>query len=116
MKAVLITYNPMQAGQQALAAYLDTRHEVKNWYMPYAGAAIVVVDDVTSPSSLSWVIRTGFPALEFAIASVNSFQLQGWMPQPFWDMVNNPSSSGHSPNAPSVAAILKAIADKKKEQ
>ena len=114
MKPYLMVWNSAQTDvwQQQLLDYLDTRPEVKNWFVPFLGTILLVADQAQNPSTLSNLIHGRFPTLLLAITPADSLSTNGWMPQKFWDLIREPKSSGHWPDTPpqyDYAAAMKTL-------
>lgn len=121
MRPFLMVWNSAQVTvlQQQILAHLDTKIEIQNYYTPFLGTILLVAQAGQTPSSLSWLVHNRFPNLQFAITPVDQWGTNGWMPQIFWDLINNPKSSGRWPSGPqqnssSIASLLEQLAPKRK--
>jgi hypothetical protein len=101
--------------QQAVLDHLDTRREIKNYYVPFIGAILLVADKDQTPSSLRAIIHEGFPFLQHAVMPADPWSVDGWMPKAFWELMHHPQSSGrwdYPPAAtppPSLASLSKLL-------
>lgn len=107
MRPYLVTFNIAQIDQSDLLKHLDTSRQIKNWYLPFAGAVLVVTDWTTVAADLKELIHHRFPALTFVVTPLDPATSNGWMPKLFWDLVKEPLSSGRWDQHPdSLGALL----------
>ena len=109
MRPFLLVWNSAQFDvyQAHLLAYLDTRPEIKNYYAPFLGTVLLIADQNQSPSTLSNMLHSRFPSLLIAVSPADQWSTNGWMPQVFWNLIQNPTSSGKWDSG----AGLKALAE-----
>ena len=94
LRPYLLVFNPVGADRQNVLEFLDTRPEAKNWYA-FLPTAIVVISDC-SAIELSVMLRTRYPDLYHIFTEITSAH-QGWLPEPVWTFINNPTSTGRWP-------------------
>jgi hypothetical protein len=115
MRPFLLVWNSAQIEvfQGTLLAFLDTRREIRNYYVPFLGAVLLIADHAQSPLSLSNLIHDRFPTLLLTVLPADQWATQGWMPRPFWDLVHNPKSSGRWDLANTPPPSLKGLGNLK---
>lgn len=92
MKAYIVSFNPLGLPTHELLEYFDTRHEVLNWYLPFAGTIMIVSNH--NQTALANMISTQFPANHFLITEANIFNTDGRLLNPAWEFIRVPKSSG----------------------
>ena len=118
MRPFLLGWNPTQLLQQDLLDYLDTRQEIKNYFVPFLGTVLLVADQDQAPTTLARMLHLRFGDLLFTVSPADSWATQGWMPRVFWNLVQEPKSSGRWSAPPggtvnSLAELLKVLPQKK---
>jgi len=95
MRTFLLLWNPGQnvVMHDQIAAFLDTRLEIKNWFSPFVGTILLVTDLTQVPGTVAETIRSRFAEFHFAVTPVEPWGTQGWMPKLFWDLVQQPFPS-----------------------
>ena len=93
LKPFVLVFDPTFGGREVVQRFLDTRHEVKNWFSVFSDAIFIISD--SSATELSRVIRAQFPTGRFFLAAVS--ERDGCMPKHAWDFLNNPRRSGRKP-------------------
>jgi hypothetical protein len=95
LKPYLLVFNDTVTKRQQVLDYLDTCHEVKNWYA-FLSNGIFIISKLNA-SALSALIRNKFPDLWFIITEIPSGANDGWQTEVVWNFINNPKSSGRWP-------------------
>jgi hypothetical protein len=111
MRSFLLSYDPFSVAQAHMTAFLDTRSEVRNWFAPFVGTLLLVAPHGQTPSTLTNMIRSHFPTLLLTVIPIDSLTANGWMPPQFWNLLNEPKSSGRW-EAPGKAGELQAAIQK----
>jgi hypothetical protein len=106
MKAYIINFNPLALPTHELLGYIDNRHEVLNWYLPFAGTIMIVSN--YNHTALANVIANDFPMHHFLITECNVFNTDGRLLNPAWEFIRTPKSSGRwdSLNYSGLAGLL----------
>ncbi len=92
MKAYIISFNPLILPTNELLGYLDTRTEILNWYLPFAGTIMIVSNH--NQTALANMMSARFPVHHFLITETNIFNTDGRLLNQAWEFIRNPKSSG----------------------
>ncbi len=92
MRAYVVNYNPLMLPTHELWGYFDSRSEILNWYLPFAGTIMVVSNH--NPTSLANLMSLRFPTHNFLITESNIYNTDGRLANVAWDFIRNPKSSG----------------------
>lgn len=105
MRPFLLVWNVAQLEvlQPHLLGFLDSRPEIKNYYVPFIGVVLLIADQNQSPSTLSNMLHAQYPNMLLSVLPADQWSVNGWMPQVFWDLISHPRSSGRwdGPHLPS---------------
>jgi hypothetical protein len=104
MKTFLLVFDYTSVTQVDVLAFADSRREVMNYFVPVLGTVLLVVRSDQDSERLTELFHTRFPSMMFAVAPVDPASAAGWMPATFWDLVNDPRSSGRWDDAAPVPA------------
>jgi hypothetical protein len=113
MKPFLLAWNPAQTVvmQEELVAFFDQRSEIKNWYAPFLGTILLIADSAQTSSTVANLVHGRFESLQFSVTPLDIQSANGWMPKPYWDLIEHPKSSGRWTDAPSTDNLLKTLAE-----
>lgn len=90
MKAYLFCHSPILDPEQARQV-LNRTAAVSTWISPFPYSAILVSS--LEPNEIAGVLMSHFPGVWFLVTEVNQYITNGFLPKPFWDYVNNPTSA-----------------------
>jgi hypothetical protein len=91
-RCYVVNFNPFSLSRQSLLDFLDTQPDVVNWLTANALPGQVIVVSERSCSEVAALIRTRFSGESCTVSTVS--EIDGWMNQQYWDLVNAPKSSG----------------------
>jgi hypothetical protein len=90
MTAYLFIFNTVGgASVEAIGKFFNSRDEVRHWITGFSHGMIVISDKSTA--ELQQLIHGKFPETWFLIDPIEPIASNGWMPQLFWDWINNPN-------------------------
>lgn len=92
LKSYLLVFNNASLERQKVLDYLDTRHEVKNWFA-FMPNAIVIVSD-SDAHKLQHMFSSGFEGIDHIITEIAEGNNNGWLGKDVWDFINNPKQVG----------------------
>lgn len=96
MKVYIVSFNALILSTHELLGFFDTRTEILNWYLPFPGTIVIVSNH--NQTALANMISERFPLHIFLITETNSFIVDGRLPNPAWEFIRNPKSSGRLDN------------------
>lgn len=94
MKALLLVFDYTSVPQVEVLAFVDSRQEVVNYFVPVLGTMLLVVRQDQDSSSVTEFLHRRFPSMMFTVLPVDRAAANGRMPSRFWDLVHDPRSSG----------------------
>jgi hypothetical protein len=95
LQVYYVQFNVGLVTQYAMREWLDSRPEVLNYMWVHVDSVAIVTQ--ASVHDVSNLIREQYPNMNFMAAQLSRMTMNGWMPQAFWDFVNNPQPSGRWP-------------------
>jgi len=94
MRPFILNFNSAQIAMTDLLQFLDSTPKVRNWQTPYSSVVLIVGDEGETALTLAESLRTRFPGAQFVISLVDRLTCDGWVTKGFWELVQNPKSSG----------------------
>lgn len=90
LKPYLLIFNVTDGERQKILDFLDTRHEVKNWYA-FMPSGIIIISDKTA-HDLQKMFLDGFPKRYHLITEIPYGANNGWLDKNVWEFINKPKS------------------------
>ena len=88
MKTLLFSFNVGHIDPEIMQNRLNDAPEIKDWLLLTNGLVIIKTDH--AHSEISAKIHVSFPGMKFLVTEITPPSCEGWMPQAFWDFLNQP--------------------------
>ena len=91
MNAYIISFFDLDASEDELASYLDTKTEILNWLMPMPDTIFVV--SKREVRALTRLMEKKFPDSLFIVAKYDPQNTDGLLSEEMWEFLNNPEEA-----------------------
>ncbi|MEW7987049.1 MAG: hypothetical protein AB2799_14765 [Candidatus Thiodiazotropha sp.] len=92
LKPFLLIFNVADGERKNILDFLDTRHEVQNWYT-FMPTGIIIISDLTA-HDLQKMFLEGFPNRNHLVTEIPFGSNNGWLNKEVWEFINNPKPVG----------------------